>query len=378
MKKLPFKTSSTASIGIELELQLINPKTYDMASCAKEFLKQAEQTEFHRFLKPEITQSMIEVNSSSHLSTQKLYEEILLIRNFICEIAAGLEIKISGGGTHPFQIWSSRKIFPLPRYKNLTKIYCHLAKQATVFGQHVHVGCGNGEEAIYLTHVLSRFVPHFIALSASSPYLEGIDTGYHSARSTLFNAFPMGGFIPYLENWQAFCDYYALMKDLNIVDSMKDFYWDIRPKPEFGTVEVRVCDTPLTIERAVMVAAYIQSLSLYLLQERPFEISPHLYIFYKYNRFQASRYGFEGDFLNPINKERTTVGEDLLATLLKMQKYIGHLKNEKYLKQINELIVPNYTDATRLREFMKETDSLTGVVNSACDAWEFSHDFQKK
>lgn len=374
MNKLPFKNSSTASIGIELELQLINPTTFDLSGCAKAFLKSTKDSAFNKFLKPEITQSMIEINSSSHLSTSALHEELMQIRDYLSTQAKALNIHIAGGGTHPFQIWSNRKIFPSSRYRQLTKVYRHLAKQATVFGQHIHIGCGHGEEAIYLMHALSRYVPHFIAICASSPYLEGIDTGYHSTRATLFNSFPMSGLSPYLPTWQAFCNYYTMMKGLGILESMKDVYWDVRPKPEFGTVEIRVCDTPLTIERAVTVAAYVQSLSLYLLQKKPFDLMPELYYLYGFNRFQASRYGFEGEFIDPLTQLRTTIGEDLIKTLDTIKKYAHDLKNEAYLELVKQLIPQNQTDAAKLRTIMQKSQSLQTVIASACEIWESGHE----
>src|SRR5262249_27038602 len=153
-----------------------------------------------------------------------------------------------------------------------SKKYTYLSKRSTVFGQHIHIGCKSGEDAIYLTHALSRYVPQFIAICASSPFYQGVDTGYASSRSTVFNAFPLSGVMPYLITWNEFSEYYYKMRNYGIIGSMKDFYWDIRPKPEFGTVEIRVCDTPLTIRTAAIITAYIQALSLYLLEEKPIQI----------------------------------------------------------------------------------------------------------
>src|SRR5690606_31979681 len=125
-----------------------------------------------------------------------------------------------------------------------------LAKQFTVFGQHIHVGCGSGDDAIYLVHALARYVPHFIALSASSPFSQGVDTAFDSSRLNAIAAFPLSGSMPFVQSWDELNAYVAKMYRFRIIGSMKDFYWDIRPKPEYGTIEIRVCDTPLTVERA--------------------------------------------------------------------------------------------------------------------------------
>ncbi|MES2218141.1 MAG: YbdK family carboxylate-amine ligase, partial [Pseudomonadota bacterium] len=269
MRNLPFKSSQLVSIGVELELQLINPLTYDLFNRAKEVIKTIGTSALEKNIKPEVTQSMIEINSSIHQSPAELAVEFEKLHTTMLSLAEEFEFKISGGGTHPFQRWSLQKIFPIKRYKNLAHQYRYLSKRSTVFGQHIHIGCRNGDEAIYLTHALARYVPHFLALSASSPFYQGADTGFNSSRSTIFTAFPQSGVIPYLLNWKEFSEYYFKMRHLGIIQSMKDFYWDIRPKPEFGTVEIRVCDTPLTVKKSVLLAAYAQSLAHYLLQERP-------------------------------------------------------------------------------------------------------------
>jgi glutamate---cysteine ligase / carboxylate-amine ligase len=124
-----------------------------------------------------------------------------------------------------------------------------------VFGQHIHVGCESGDDALFLLHSLNRYVPHFIALSASSPFFQGSDPPFNSARLNSVFAFSLGGRAPFLLRWVDFeSEYFAKMETMGIVKSMKDFYWDIRPKPEYGTIELRACDTPLTVERAAALA----------------------------------------------------------------------------------------------------------------------------
>lgn len=369
MTKLSFRSSSIASLGVELEIQIVNPITFDMKSSAKTLMRVIQESKYQAYIKPEITQSMIEVNSSVHLSPHTLLEEFTDIRNFLIKQARDLGMFLCGGGTHPFQKWVLGKIFPTKRFKNLSRIYQYLSKQSTVFGLHVHVGCPSGEEALYLTHVLAKYVPHFIALSASSPFYQGVDTGYHSSRMNVFSVYPTSGIMPYLTNWQIFSDYFHKMKQLQVITSMKDFYWDIRPKPEFGTVEIRVCDMPLTIEKAVIVAAYIQSLALYLLQEHPYKPSLEWNYLYNFNRFQAGRYGFDGDFIDPITLQHIPIGDDLLNTLNIIEKYAAQLNNLPYLEKISAAVKSKSNDATRLREIKKEVGLLQEVVHKQCQIW---------
>jgi glutamate---cysteine ligase / carboxylate-amine ligase len=370
MKLLPFKSSDEVTLGMELEFQIIDPITGDLISKAKDLIRNVKESDFHEKIKPEITQGMIEINSSIHHYSSDMQRELYQIRDFLVEKGNDVNVLFSGGGTHPFRKWSLNKIFPTKRFKLLSKQYRYLSKRSTVFGQHVHIGCKNADDALYLTHTLTRYVPQLIAMSASSPFYQGIDTLYNSSRSTVFAAFPTSGVIPYLVTWESFSDYFYKLKKLGIIQSMKDFYWDIRPKPEFGTVEIRVCDTPLTVGKAVMLAAYIQSLAHYLLHERPFKITHDLYYVYNYNRFQAIRYGFAGEFINPITLKRTLISNDIEETIKNIEKSANKLGNIGYIIQLSNNVINTQNDAILLRQLFKKMNSLPKLVHEQCLIWK--------
>ena len=148
-----------------------------------------------------------------------------------------------------------------PRFKQISELYGYLAKQFTVFGQHVHIGCADGDGAIYLLHgcrATSRTSSRSRLARRSS---QGADTFFESSRLNSVSAFPLSGRAPVVDRGPSSTAYFEKMRELGIVESMKDFYWDIRPKPEYGTIEVRVCDTPLTVEKAAALAAYVQALA---------------------------------------------------------------------------------------------------------------------
>ncbi|ASQ46506.1 YbdK family carboxylate-amine ligase [Legionella clemsonensis] len=372
MKKLSFATSKIGSIGVELELQLIDPQSFYLIARSKDLIRNIGESAYKEIIKPEITQSMIEINSSIHHSITDLLEELFRLKTFLLQQAEQLNIAICGGGTHPYLKWSRQKIFPTPRYKKIATKFRYLSKRSTVFGQHIHVGCDSAENALYLTHALARYTPHFIAIAASSPFYQGADTGYASSRSNVFSSFPQSGHIPYLLNWTEFSEYYYKMRKLGIIVSMKDFYWDIRPKPEFGTVEIRVCDTPLTINKAADLTAYIQALALYLLQERPLNISKDLYYLYTHNRFQASRYGLEGLFVNPYSFKEITLVEDILTTLKIIEPYTVSLNNEPYIARLVSDVTEKRNDSALLRQLFKERGFLLKVVSEQCAIWKQS------
>ena len=366
---LPFKQSAVASIGIELEYQIVDAHSFALVSSAKNIIRNMTECVSEAKIKPEITQSMIEINSSIHLSPTTMLQELIDLQGILVAQVIDANIALCGGGTHPFQQWFMQKIFPIKRYKNLAHRFGYLSKRATVFGQHVHVGCNNAEDALYLTHALIRYVPHLIAISASSPYSQGVDTGFHSCRSTLFNAFPTSGVMPYLQNWQEFSSYFYKMRRWGIIESMKDIYWDIRPKPEFGTVEIRVCDTPLSIKKAVIIAAYIQALSLYLIKERPIQVTHDLYYTYKHNRFQASRYGFEGKCIDPVTDEKYIIVNDVLATIKKIEPYAKQWEGIDYIKELKDDVLNKRNDTVVLRDLFKKVGTYPKLVALQCRRW---------
>ncbi|USQ15421.1 glutamate--cysteine ligase (plasmid) [Legionella lytica] len=370
MKELLFKESSNFSIGMELEFQIINPESLSLISRASEVLENIQGSPYQQQIKPELTQSMIEINSSIHYNVADLHREFQKLYGFLLAQASALDISFCGGGVHPFHQWNMQELYVKnKKIASFGRKYKFLAQQATVFGQHVHIGCNNAEHALYLIHALSRFVPHFIAIAASSPFYQGVDTGFVSARSTLFKAFPFSGVIPFFKSWSDFSNYFYKMRDLGVVNELGDFLWDIRPQPSFGTVEVRVCDTPLTLNTAILIAAYVQTLAFYLLEEKPIEICPTLYSFYDYNYFQASRYGFNGDIIDVANEKHHLIDQDILDTVKRIKKYASKLQTEKFLLLLEETIKNKKNDAEELRTIYNEKSSLQEVVWNQCQLW---------
>ncbi|HKU70567.1 MAG TPA: YbdK family carboxylate-amine ligase [Burkholderiales bacterium] len=366
---MEFKPSPSLSVGVELELQILNSRDFDLARDAGDLLALLEKTPTPGAVKPEITESMVELNSSIHKSHDTLVAELRTLRDAIRQAAQRLNVRISGGGSHPFHMWTDRRIYPTERFNQLLKLYGYLAKQFTIFGQHVHIGCPDGDSAIYLAHILSRYVPHFIALSASSPFQQGEDTSYQSSRLNTVSAFPLSGHLPFVQSWEEFINYFNKMHDFGIVESMKDFYWDIRPKPEYGTVEIRVFDTPLTVERAAQLAAYAQSLARHVLADRPLAPLRDVYVIYSYNRFQACRYGIESRIVDAYAQEPRSLREDILETLEVIAPHATELGNGDALSRLRVELEAGRTDAGWLREALKERGSLNDVARMQSERW---------
>lgn len=369
---LKYLRSESLSIGIELELQLINTNTQNLSQDAEELLRRVSKIDVPGDVKPEVTQSMIEINSTIHRNPDTLLHEINDISMAIIKEARKIDLGVAGGGTHPFQKWIDRKIFPSDRFEHLFQMYGYLTKIFTVFGQHIHIGCTSGDEAIKLCHSYARYTPHFIALSASSPYYQEMDSNFDSCRLNIIASFPTSGVMPKVQNWKEFEQYYNKLMKYNIIDSIKDLYWDIRPKPEFGTVELRMCDTPLQTIKAIELAAYAQSLGSYFINTKYVDSLDDLYMVYSYNKFQAAKYGLDGIIIDPVSKDKIKISDDILKTLEIISPYVEGLNLNKYLSAISGYASSGISDAKILRELYASLKSFPELVSAQVGLWENS------
>lgn len=361
MDKIEFVPSAPHSLGIELELQLLRPGTFDLASASEELLAQLVGHPIADRVKPEITRSMIEMNSTVHTRATDLLVEMRGMRDVLCEAAEAVGVAVSGGGAHPFMRWQDRSISDTPRYKYLAEMYGYLARQFTVFGQHIHLGVQSGDEAVALMRNLSPYVPHFIAMSASSPYYEGVDTLFSCCRLNAVSSFPLAGHLPPdVTDWYEFEAHIAELRRLGLAESIKDLYWDMRPKPEFGTVEIRVCDTPLTIERACQIAAFAQALAV-LLKSEP---SPDktAWLVYRHNHFQACRFGLQGSYAPPQGEPMRLI-DHLRGTFERLMPIAESLGTADLLESLRLGCVEQGNGARWMRNRFTRMRALPEVVS---------------
>ncbi len=364
-----FAASRALTLGVELELQIVDTHDYDLAPQAADLLRLMARRRIPGEVKPEITRSMVELSTAVCADFAQVISELRAIRDALVECAAELDLGLAGGGTHPFQQWSRQRIYETPRFHQISELYGYLSKQFTIFGQHVHVGCPGPDEALVLLHGLSRFIPHLIALAAASPFVQGVDTGFHSARLNSVFAFPLSGRAPFVTRWEDFETFFAKMTRTGVVSSMKDFYWDIRPKPEFGTIEVRVLDTPLTVEKAAALAGYVQCLARWLQQEQPFTLHEDDYLPYTFNRFQACRFGPEATYVDPSTGEHRRLRDDIMASFDQLRQHARALGAEEALLLLRRQLEAHGNDATWLRRLHARERMLPEVVRQQVRCW---------
>ena len=370
MQELPeFSRSAPLTIGIELELQIVGSQDFNLIGAAPDLMREMAGRTHPGSVKPEITDSMIEMSTDICVGHADALAQLRGIRDVLLHQADRLGVLLSGGGTHPFQHWGQQAIFDAPRFHHISQLYGYLAKQFTVFGQHVHIGCACPNKALWLLHAFGRYIPHLIALSASSPFVQGFETGFQSARLNSVFAFPLSGRAPFVLSWDDFAIYYRKMVATGVVKSMKDFYWDIRPKPEYGTIELRVMDTPRTVERAAQIAAYAQTLARYLLEEKPFEPREDDYLVYTFNRFQACRFGYDGTIVIPGGAERRSIRDDILRTMATVEMHAYELGATEAINQLRTEVLACRNDATEVRACLARERSLEETVRQGCELW---------
>lgn len=369
MSDLDFTHSGPLSLGVELELQLVSPRDFDLTRGATDLLASLHHDGSCGDVKLEITESMIEVNTLPRQDVTGIATDLEGLRELLVSQCRRNNIAICGGGTHPFHHWPERRICPGERFAFLDQRYGYLSKQFTVFGQHIHIGVTSGDDAIWLTHALNAYVPHFVVLSASSPFVDSTDTGFQSARLNAVSAFPLSGQAPDVADWAAFVDHMAVLKACGVAESIKDLYWDVRPKPEYGTVEVRVCDTPLSVDRATELAAFAQCLAHRLLRERPLLQPAMQALVARYNKFQACRFGFDAELADPLARCKIRIRDSLPVLLDTLMEDAVVLGCRDHLAPLRELAAQGRGDAAWLRDTAEAAGNLHDLTRAATDCF---------
>lgn len=364
-----FASSDPFTIGVELEIQVVNTHDYNLTKATTELLTRVREERFAGAINPETTEGMIELSTGVCRNFDQARSELQTLRDTLVRAADFLNVGVCGGGTNFFQNWYDQRSDGRERSEYLMGLYGALYQQFTIFGQHVHVGCPDADSALVLLHSLSRYVPHFIALAAASPFVQGSDTQFQCARLNSVAPFPLSGQAPFVTKWSDFEAYFERMTNTGLVHSLKDFYWDIRPSPGYGTVEVRVMDTPLRVEWAASIAAYIQALSRHVLVDRPLRLSERDYEVYRTNRFMACRFGLDGACVDPETGQRAPIRERILATLDVLAPHAQALGAEDGLADIRRAVTQGACDAAWLRRVHDAHGSLHEVVRQQCRIW---------
>ncbi len=335
MEDLIFNKSPAPTIGVELELQILNAETLDLTSLAPGILELVPDSLKER-IKPEFIQSMVEINTGICSTVAEVEKDLKNTYTHLNEITEGLGATLYAASLHPFSNVADQHVSENLRYKRIMNDLQLIGTRFITQGLHVHIGVDDEEKVIKVYNNLRIYLPILLALTTSSPYYESIDTGLMSYRSKLFEALPLAGMPDSLNDWDEFEMLVALLKKSMIIESVKDIWWDVRPHPAFGTIEVRICDLPCTLRDILAVTALIQALVLAIAEqfENP---EPHMQIL-RSNKWQAARYGLEGFYVDPFFARKYSMKEAALGLYRHVRPVAETLESSEYLDRIPGII----------------------------------------
>jgi YbdK family carboxylate-amine ligase len=365
---IPFTPSTRSSLGVEWELELVDLDTRQLRSGASGILEaiRPDGAEEHPKAKHELLESTVEVITGVCTTVAEASADLADTVSVVRAEAARRNLGLMCSGTHPTTDWATQEISPSTRYHRLIEEMQWLARRLQIFGVHVHVGVRDVGKAIPIVNALTQYVPHFLALSASSPYWVGTDTGLASARSKVFEGLPTAG-LPYqLAGWDEFEAYMETLIATRTIQSIREVWWDIRPHPHYGTVELRICDGLPTLEEISTVAALSQCLVERFDRELDSGYTlpvPRGWVV-RENKWRAARHGLDADIIvddkgtvAPVRRALTDLVEDLMPTARR-------LDCEKELAGVERILAAGASYQRQRAVAAQHDGDLTAVVDS--------------
>ena len=357
---IKFNSRPRPTIGVEIELQLVDKNNLNLKNIASKILADVDE-KFSDNIKCELIESMIEINTNICSNIEDVENDIRKTLKRLDEILKNYETELNCTSLHPFAIGKNQIVTNNPRYKRIMKDLQMVGKRFISQGLHVHVGINDPEKAIKVNNALRIYLPLLLALSTSSPFFEGEDTGLHSYRTKLFEALPLAGMPDYLNKWNHFENLTEQLQGAGIINSVKDLWWDVRPHPGFGTVEIRICDIPINFKTIIALVALIQALVVTLANAEPYN-DTHIQILQS-NKWQAARYGLEGVFVDPKTFQKLTMRKAIENLYALVEPAIVSLGSKKYFN-ILEKILNGGTGSTKQRELYDSSKNFEYVLKS--------------
>ena len=350
------------TIGVEEEFQIIDPASGELRSHVSELIA-ASSPDVGEQIKPELHQSIVEMGTKICNDVHELRAEIYRMRGELVRTADRAGLHVAAAGTHPFSSWIDQVISPGERYKNIVDELQQLARSLLIFGLHVHVAMPDPTTMIDMMNQVRYFLPHLLALSTSSPFWMGRDTGLKSFRTTIFRRFPRTGVPEDFGSWSEYENYIKLLVDLHCIDNAKKIWWDVRPHPMFGTLEFRICDVPTSAEDSITLAALTQALVVKLhrlyAKNQGWRLYPRALI--EENKWRAVRWGLDGKLID-FGKRMEVPMRDLALEILEfVDDVLDDLGSRDAVEGVHRILREG-TSAEKQLQIFKETGSLQAVV----------------
>ncbi len=373
---IDFSSSARTSLGVEWELELVDRRTRQLTPVSNAILAEISEDGdgVHPKIKHELFQSCVEVITGICQTVGEATEDIAQTTRVVRDTAAAYDAAIMCSGTHPFTDWTTQPFTENARYAELIEHHQWMTRQLQIFGVHVHCGVRSPHKAIPIVNALLQYLPHLLAFSASSPFWVGCDTGLASFRSKLFEGLPTAG-LPYeLAGWEAFESYLSALISARAISSIREVWWDIRPHPGVGTVELRICDGVSTLREIASITALSQCLverfDRQLDQGYTLPMPPPWLV--RENKWRAARYGLDAELI--VDSKGTTRPvarsiEDLVEDLLPLAR---RLDCAQELAAIPEIVRAGVSYQRQRRVAAEHDGDLVSVVDALVEEMDAS------
>jgi glutamate---cysteine ligase / carboxylate-amine ligase len=368
---IEFTGNERPTIGVELELHVVDAESGDLAPMASEILAELGApygSDEHPKAKHELFESTIEIITGVCENPGEVHADLSTTLSAVRSAAERRGCTLISSGTHPFALARDQTVSPKERYHELIETMQWPARRLLICGTHVHVGVRDGERAIAIVNEVQRHLPLFLALSASSPFFEGEDSGLASARAKVFESLPTAGLPPLLAGWPDFEMFMSTLLESQCISSIREVWWDIRPHPDFGTVEFRMCDATQTLREAAALAALAQALVTWCdrrLDEGRLPEPPREWTI-RENKWLAGRYGTDARLIvehpDTGHPERRPVAELVDELIVELDPVVEELGTAAWMSEVRQILATG-SGTIRQRRVMEEGGTLRDVVS---------------
>jgi carboxylate-amine ligase len=368
-----FGSGSQYTLGVEEEYMLLDGTTFDLVQHIESVLAATEGHELESQVNAELMQSVLEIATPVCSSANEVLRELCRLRSYVQGIAGERGMRVGSAGTHPFSLFERQRITAKDRYRALIDQLQYVARRELIFGMHVHVAVDDPDKAIKVIGGLLPQLGPLLALSASSPFWRGEPTGLASSRQSVFAAFPRSGPPPRFRDYEDFAEVVGQLERTGCIADYTHIWWDVRPHPRFGTIEVRICDAVTRVEDAVAIAAYCQA-AVKLLSER-YDAGEEIPSFHRIltseNKWLAARYGLEAPVmdLETGRRNRVPVSQLIRRTLRDIEPHARELGSERELEGVRAILDRGNSAERQLRIWNANRD-IVEVAREIAEAAE--------
>jgi carboxylate-amine ligase len=360
-------TGPAYTIGIEEELMILDSETLELSNSIEAMLEAVGEENGR--IKPELMESVLEIATSPCANTVEAGRELRGLRQQVVQAAGERGLSIGSAGTHPFAMWEDQRIVARPRYRELIAALRFVARQEIIFGVHVHVGVDDPDKAIHVSNGMRVHMPLLLALSANSPFWRADETGLLSSRTPIFRAFPRVGIPPRYEDYEDYRRRVEFMCEAKVIGDYTYLWYDVRPHPNFGTVEVRVMDAQTRVEHTLGLAALVQAMIKELCEhfDAGKQLSRYPYEMLDENKWLAARHGLDGELVDLPKDERVPTKQLVRRVLDRMRDHAQDLGSANELAGVEDLL-ENGNGAARQVVVYEANHDLREVVAEIADA----------